>query len=483
MTARPAESVVHGSKASAKDLPSVDRLLRSGPVAALVAAHGHTLVAGEARALLDTLRAQALAGELDAGAVQAAAIDSALNQRVAERLAPRMRRVINLTGTVIHTNLGRALLADSALQHLLAMMAGPNNLEYDLASGGRGDRDNIVEELLCTITGAQAATVVNNNAAAVLLTIAALARDREVIVSRGELVEIGGAFRMPDVMASAGAHMVEVGTTNRTHPHDYERAITERTALLMKVHTSNYAVQGFTAAVDEATLAGIAHARGLPVATDLGSGALIDLAAYGLPHEPTPQEMLGAGCDVVTFSGDKLLGGPQAGLIVGSKEAVGRIRKYPMKRALRMSKLPLAALEATLMLYLRPERLVHELPTLRLLTRAPEQIKALAQQLLPAVGAAVAPRFVVTVEAMMSQIGSGSLPVDRLPSAGLARAPAGTLKKGVGSALDELARALRGLPQPVIGRIADDRLWLDLRCLEDPQPFVQQLPQLTQALA
>ena len=480
--ARPAESVVHGSKASAKDLPSVDRLLRSPAMAALVAEHGHTLVTGEARALLESLRTQALAGELDSSAVHGPMLDAALGQRIAERLAPRMRRVLNLTGTVIHTNLGRALLADSALQHLLAMMAGPNNLEYDLASGGRGDRDSLIEELLCQITGAEAATVVNNNAAAVLLTIAALARDKEVIVSRGELVEIGGAFRMPDVMASAGAHMVEVGTTNRTHPHDYERAINERTALVMKVHTSNYAVQGFTAAVDEATLAPIAHAKGVPLATDLGSGSLIDLAHYGLPREPLPQEMLAAGCDVVTFSGDKLLGGPQAGLIVGSKEAVGRIRKYPMKRALRMSKLPLAALEATLMLYLRPERLAQDLPTLRLLTRPADAIRALAHELQPAVAAAVAPQFNVEVVALQGQIGSGSLPVERLPSAGLALVPAGTGKKGLGTALDRLAHALRSLPLPVIGRIADDRLLLDLRCLEDSAPFVAQLTSLREAL-
>lgn len=480
--ARPAESVVHGSKASAKDLPSVDRLLRSPAVAALVAEHGHTLVTAEARGLLDSLRTQALAGALDVAAVQGPAIEAALAERITQRLAPRMRRVLNLTGTVIHTNLGRALLADSALQHLLALMAGPNNLEYDLASGGRGDRDSIVEELLCTITGAEAATVVNNNAAAVLLTIAALARDREVIVSRGELVEIGGAFRMPDVMASAGAHMVEVGTTNRTHPHDYERAINERTALVMKVHTSNYAVQGFTAAVDEATLAAIAHAKGVPLATDLGSGSLIDLAHYGLPREPTPQEMLSAGCDVVTFSGDKLLGGPQAGLIVGRKEAVGRIRKYPMKRALRMSKLPLAALEATLMLYLRPERLAQDLPTLRLLTRPADAIRAMAHGLQAAVASAVAPQFSVEVVALLGQIGSGSLPVERLPSAGLAIAPVGA-KKGVGSALDRLAHALRSLPLPVIGRIADDRLLLDLRCLEDSGPFVAQLPRLRELLA
>ena len=478
---RPAESVVHGSKASAKDLPSVDRLLRSPAVSELVAEHGHTLVVEQARALLDGLRVQALAGALDVSAVNAGALQASLAARIAQRLAPRMRRVLNLTGTVIHTNLGRALLADSALQHLLAMMAGPNNLEYDLASGGRGDRDSIVEELLCTITGAQAATVVNNNAAEVLLTIAAMARGKEVIVSRGELVEIGGAFRMPDVMASAGATLVEVGTTNRTHPADYERAIGERTALVMKVHTSNYAVQGFTAAVDEAELAPIAHAQGLPLATDLGAGSLVDLARWGLPREPLPQDKLAAGCDIVTFSGDKLLGGPQAGLIVGSRAAVQRIRQFPMKRALRISKLPLAALEATLRLYLRPERLAQDLPTLRLLTRPHAAIHALALQLQPAVQAAVAPRHAVQVVSLLGQIGSGSLPVDRLPSAGLAIAP--LQKKGAGRALDALATALRGLPLPVIGRVADDRLLLDLRCLEDPAPFTAQLPALQAALA
>ncbi|MCW5653609.1 L-seryl-tRNA(Sec) selenium transferase [Hydrogenophaga sp.] len=478
------ESVVDGSQAknpaNPKDLPSIDRVLRRPAVAALVAEHGHTLVADEVRALAESLRERARQGTLDAAQITPEAVDEAVLGRMQARLAPRLRAVINLTGTVIHTNLGRALLADSALQHLLAMMAGPNNLEYDLASGGRGDRDSVVEELLCTLTGAEAATVVNNNAAAVLLSIAALARGREVIVSRGELVEIGGAFRMPDVMASAGATLVEVGTTNRTHPHDYANAITERTALLMKVHTSNYAVQGFTSSVDEGEIARIAHARGLPMATDLGSGALVDMSLWGLPHEPTPREKIAAGCDVVTFSGDKLLGGPQAGLIVGSKEAVGRIRKFPMKRALRMSKLPLAALEATLMLYLRPERLAQDLPTLRLLTRTAEAIREQADSLLADVQSAVAPRFSVEVKDMLGQIGSGSLPVERLPSAGLALAPVG--KKGAGRALDELAAALRALPRPVIGRVAEDRLLLDLRCLEDSAAFVAQLPALRQAL-
>ena len=486
------ESVVHGSgsdreRAQPQDLPSIDKLLRTEAVRGLLVAHGHTLVAGEARGLLDGLRIQVLAGGVERSQVQIDTLAAALAARVDTRLAPRLRPVLNLTGTVIHTNLGRAVLADAALQHLLKVMAAPNNLEYDLASGGRGDRDSIVEELLCTLTGAEAATVVNNNAAAVLLTIAALAHEhvdrREVIVSRGELVEIGGAFRMPDVMASAGAHMVEVGTTNRTHPRDYELALNERTALVMKVHTSNYMVQGFTATVDEATLAGIAHAHGVPLATDLGSGSLVDLAHHGQPREPLPQEMLAAGCDVVTFSGDKLMGGPQAGLIVGSKVAVDRIRKYPMKRALRMSKLPLAALEATLMLYLQPERLRQDLPTLRLLTRPADAIRAQAHALLPAVAGAVAPRFTVEVVELQGQIGSGSLPIERLPSAGLALAPAGTSKKGTGTALDALAGALRRLPQPVIGRIAEDRLLLDLRCLEDSTSFTSQLSALRALLS
>ncbi|WP_313170396.1 L-seryl-tRNA(Sec) selenium transferase [Massilia oculi] len=476
------ESVVHGSKATVKDLPSIDKLLRLPSVQALVSSHGHTLVAAEAREQVDNLRAQALAGVLPASALLPEALGQSLAGRIAGRLAPNMRRVINLTGTVIHTNLGRAVLPQAAIDHLVAMMAGPNNLEYDLDSGSRGDRDSIVEGLLCEITGAEAATVVNNNAAAVLLSLAAMGGGREAIVSRGELVEIGGAFRMPDVMASAGAHMVEVGTTNRTHLADYERAINERTALLMKVHTSNYAVQGFTSSVSEAELAPLARARNVALVSDLGSGSLIDMGKYGLPQEPTPQQMLAAGCDVVTFSGDKLLGGPQAGLIVGSKEFVTRIRKFQMKRALRLSKLPLAALEATLRLYLQPELLVRELPTLRWLTRTQEQVGATANAVLTPLREALAPRYTVTLETMLSQIGSGSLPIDRLPSSGVAIAPNLSGKRGMGTALDNLAEALRGLPLPVIGRIADDRLLLDCRCIDDPAELLGQLGALRAAL-
>ncbi len=467
-----------GARALVQQLPSVDRLLRLPRVAPLLQAHGGALVTGEARALLAELRPQVLQGSVGVGAIAEQALADALAARCERRLAPRLRPVINLSGTVIHTNLGRSVLPDAALRQVATAMSGPNNLEFDLASGGRGERDRPVEELLCELTGAEAATLVNNNAAAVLLTIAALAHGREVVVSRGELVEIGGAFRMPDVMASAGATMVEVGTTNRTHLADYERAINSRTGLLFKVHTSNYQVQGFTAAVDEATLAPLARRHGVPLATDLGSGALVDLSRWGLPREPLPQEALAAGCDVVTFSGDKLLGGPQAGLIVGRRDAIERIRRYPLKRALRLSKLPLAALEATLRLYLQPDRLVEQLPTLRSLTRSHAELRALAESLAPGLAEALAPRFGVAVADMKSQIGSGSLPVETLPSAGLAIAPSPGVDKSVGRALDALARALRGLPLPVIGRIANDRLLLDLRCLDDAPALVAQWPAL-----
>ncbi len=478
----PDGSIVDGPKALLARLPSVDKLINRPGAQALVAAHGATLVTNEARALLAGLRQAVLAGGSPAALGDAHALDAALAGRCRERTASRLKPMLNLTGTVIHTNLGRSVLPQAAIDQVAAMMGGPLNLEYDLAAGSRGDRDSIVEGLLCELTGAEAATVVNNNAAAVLLTIAALARGREVIVSRGELVEIGGAFRMPDVMASAGATMVEVGTTNRTHLADYERAITADTALLMKVHTSNYAVQGFTSSVTEAELALLAQARGVALATDLGSGALVDMSRWGLPKEPTPQEMLAAGCGVVTFSGDKLLGGPQAGLIVGSKELVGRIRKFPMKRALRLSKLPLAALEATLMLYLQPERLPVELPTLRWLTRPLADITATAQSLLAPLREAVAPRYSVTTVSLMGQIGSGSLPVDLLPSFGVALSPVLSGKRGMGTALDALSTALRELPMPVIGRIEDDRLILDCRCLEDAAALVSQLPFLRERL-
>jgi L-seryl-tRNA(Ser) seleniumtransferase len=479
--ARSATAAPHAPDSRAR-LPSLDRLLRLPPAAALIARHGRTLVVDRARALLAALRIRVADGTLPAGALGDDALCDALAADCAARMASGLRSVLNLTGTVIHSNLGRALLADEAIEQVVRAGRTPVDLEYDLEAGGRGDRDALVERLLCELTGAQAATVVNNNAAAVLLTAAALARGREVLVSRGELVEIGGAFRIPDVMRSAGARLVEVGTTNRTHADDYAAAIGPRTGLIMKVHPSNFSIEGFSAQVDERALAEIAHRAGLPLACDLGSGALVDLSGHGLPREPIVGEAIAAGCDVVTFSGDKLLGGPQAGLIVGTAAAIGRIRRHPLKRALRVSKLPLAALEATLRLYRSPERLAQRLPVLRLLTRAEPEIRALAEAIRPPLAAALAPHFGVEVVALASQIGSGSLPVDRLASAGLAITPTGRRGTGIDSALSALARTLRALPVPVLGRISARRLLLDLRCLEDPAPLLAQLAPLAQAL-
>ena len=310
----------------------------------------------------------------------------------------------------------------------------------------------------------------NNNAAAVLLMLAATASGREVVVSRGELVEIGGAFRIPDVMRQAGCQLHEVGTTNRTHAKDYRQAVNDNTALLMKVHTSNYSIEGFTKAVDEAELAAIGRELDVPVVADLGSGSLVDLSQYGLPKEPMPQEMIAAGVSLVSFSGDKLLGGPQAGIIVGKRALIAQLQSHPLKRALRADKMTLAALEATLRLYQHPEALREKLPTLRLLTRPAEEIRRLAERLQPDLAAHYAD-FAVSVAACQSQIGSGSLPVDRLPSAALTFTP----HDGRGSRLEALAARWRRLPCPVIGRIYDGRLWLDLRCLEDETRFMEML--------
>lgn len=443
-------------------LPSVDRLLCQPDVAALIDSAGRAVVVAAVRAELQNRREAVLAGALPAENLDPGVIAAAIARRVADAGCPRLRPVINLSGIVLHTNLGRALLPEAAVEAVLAAMRSPVNLEFDLATGRRGDRDVAVAGLLAGLTGAEAATAVNNNAAAVVLVLAALAARRDVLVSRGELIEIGGSFRLPDMMRAAGARLIEVGTTNRTHLADYEAALNPRTALILKVHPSNFVVRGFTSDVSTRDLGALARARGVPLAVDLGSGALVDLQRFGLPAEPVVGDVVRDGADVVTFSGDKLLGGPQAGLIVGTSALVERINRHPLKRALRLGKLTLAALESVLRLYTNPGQLAVQLPTLRLLTRPLDSIRAQSESLAGPFAAAIGPDYVVTAEPLIGQVGSGAQPDAELPSHGLVVRRVGRR----GPSLARLAHALRTLGTPVIGRLADDALCLDLRCLD-----------------
>lgn len=459
-------------------IPSVDRVLRLPAVQPLIFRYGHTAVVRAVRAVLSQMRQALLQSVvLHSDAVQEPALATSVQHWLEIALQPSLRRVINLTGTVLHTNLGRAQLPQEAIAAVQDAMAHPSNLEFDLARGDRGDRDAHVEALLCEITGAEAATVVNNNAAAVLLMLNTLASRKEVIVSRGELVEIGGSFRIPEIMTRAGCRLREVGTTNRTHLGDFEQAINARTGMLLKVHASNYVIQGFTATVPESEICQLAHSRDVPFGVDLGSGTLVDLGQYGLPREPRPQDALEKGVDLVTFSGDKLLGGPQAGIIVGRSDLVKRIKRNHLRRALRVDKMTLAALEAVLRLYLQPERLTERLPTLRLLARDPGEIEALCRRVEPALAQAVGTAAQVSVVRCYSQIGSGALPVERLASFGLALEPISRGRRE-GAVLRRLGEAFRSLPIPVIGMLSDGALRFDLRCLEDEREFVGQLAQL-----
>ncbi|HXC30195.1 MAG TPA: L-seryl-tRNA(Sec) selenium transferase [Stellaceae bacterium] len=443
-------------------LPSVDRVLRAAD--ALIDAHGRTLVTEAVRHALAARRADGVAADIPA-------ILADVGWALARLMAKSQRRVFNLTGTVLHTNLGRAPLPEEAIASAAEAMREPTTLEYETEGGQRGERDDHVAGWLKRLTGAEAALAVNNNAGALLLALNALAAGKETIVSRGELIEIGGAFRLPDIMGRAGTTLREVGTTNRTHLRDFAGAIGPQTGLILKVHTSNYEIQGFTAAVPTPALAELAKKHGLPLVEDLGSGTLVALERWGLPHEPTVAEALAAGADLVTFSGDKLLGGPQAGLVVGRADLIAALTRNPLKRALRLDKIRLAALEAVLRLYADPDRLAERLPALRLLVRPAEHIAALAQLLAPVVGAALSGVATVEIVETKSQIGSGALPVSLLPSAGLALRPV----DGGGKAVEQLAQGLRDLPIPVIGHIANGAVVLDLRCLEDEAGFLANL--------
>ena len=438
-------------------LPSVDRLLLSEALAPLSASIGRPLVKRAIQQTLAELR------ESKSAAEETQIIRSVIDRAQAS-VQPQLRSVINLTGTVIHTNLGRAVLSEEVITSVADAMRSYNALEFDLEHGERGDRDTVVEALICRLTGAQAATVVNNCAAAVLLSLVALGARREVIISRSEQIEIGGSFRMPDIMKAANCRLVEVGTTNRTHLRDYQEAIKEKTALIVKAHRSNYAVTGFTAEVGDEELAALAHAHGLFYMVDLGSGALLDMSRWGLPREPLPSDALSKGADVVMFSGDKLLGGPQAGLIVGSRAAIDKIKKHPLKRTFRVSKLVMAALEATLRLYDSDHDLVNRLPVLAMLTREREDIRQACARVMPRLAQIAGPRFRADIVDCASQIGSGALPEERLPSAAVRLRPIDTGKR-TGRLLSETLAEFRKLKTPVIGRIRDDAIVFDCRCL------------------
>jgi L-seryl-tRNA(Ser) seleniumtransferase len=445
-------------------IPSVDRVLATELARSALARFERGYVTAAVRAVLDEIRQR-----LSKGAAGAPPSPEEVMRTAVARLEAQqplsMCPVVNATGVVLHTNLGRALLAEQAVEAIIQAATRPVNLEFDLARGERGERDTHVVEDLQALTGAEAATVVNNNAAAVLLALNTLAEGREVIVSRGELIEIGGSFRIPDVMAKSGAQLREVGTTNRTHLQDYAAAINQQSALLLKVHTSNYRIVGFTSAVSLPELVQLGGERGLPVMEDLGSGALVDLSVYGLPREPVVAERVRGGADVVSFSGDKLLGGPQAGIIVGRRELIDRIKRNPLKRALRCDKLTLAALAATLRLYRTVPDLAHTLPTLRWLTRPVAEMETVGRAAMPLLEAALGDSFLIELEDSESTIGSGALPVETLPTKVISITHA---EHGP----QHVARLFRQATPPIIGRVQSGRFLLDLRGIFQAEDLV-----------
>lgn len=461
-------------RSSFADIPSVDKVISDDACRTLVSRYGHQFVTATARVILDDIRANLRDSGNDIASI------SVIIERIAQKISDEsqfsLKPVINLTGTVLHTNLGRAALPESAISAMVTIARSASNLEFDLVRGKRGDRDEHIEKVITEMTGAEAATVVNNNAAAVLLTLNTLAMAKEVPVSRGELVEIGGSFRIPEIMTRSGCKLIEVGATNRTHLKDYAQVINKNTALLMKVHTSNYEIQGFTHSVADKEIALLAKRAGIPFVTDLGSGTLVDLTQFGLPHEPTAREAIESGADIVTFSGDKLLGGPQAGIIIGKRSLIDAIKANPLKRALRVDKLTIAALFEVLKLYRNPERLTDSLPTLKYLARSVEEINQLAQAVLPAFVEALGEKASVEIRDTFSQIGSGSLPLDLLPSKSISISS--KAKRQSDQHLQEIAGMFRALPIPVIGRLNDGKLLFDLRTLVSSKDLISQLGQL-----
>jgi len=460
-------------RALLRSLPAIDKLLATEALTQVAKTRPHALVVEAAQTTVDQLRKQLLDDKAPLPAIELSAVAQQVAEKVAELAKPSLRKVINVTGTLLHTNLGRAPLCPEALQAIVDISQGYSNLEYDLSAGQRGKRFTHIEKLVCKLTGGEAATVVNNNAGAVMLCLAALAGGRSALVSRGELIEIGGSFRIPDIMAASGVKLAEVGTTNKTHLKDYRAAIDEDTALILKVHTSNYRILGFTQSVSGEELAELAHQHNIPVLEDLGSGLLMDLTPYGLPREPTVKEALKTGIDVVTFSGDKLLGGPQAGIIVGKHDVIDKIRKHPMARALRIDKMTLAALEATLSYYLDPQQALKRIPTLRMLSLTEEELGQHCKELLPKFHEALGSSAKVAIIASKATVGGGALPLAELPGPVIALQP-----KDI--SLNELTTRLRRCDPPVIGRIQDEQFLIDPRTLnnDDEEHLIKALKQV-----
>lgn len=449
------------ARARLRGLPAVDRLLTHARAEAWLATVSREYVTRCCREVLERLRVAIAREELVAETqIDDDSILSEVERRMDLDRQPSLMPVVNATGTLLHTNLGRAVLPRSAIDAVCRVASQPSNLEYDLEMGGRGQREAAIERLLVWLSGAEAATAVNNNAAAVLVAVNTMANGREVVVSRGELVEVGGAFRIPDILAKSGASLREVGTTNRTHPEDYERAIGPNTGLLLKVHTSNYRIVGFSSEVSLGELVTIGRRHSVPVMEDLGSGALVDLSQYGLPKEPLVSERVARGADVVTFSGDKILGGPQAGLVVGTRHWLVQIAKNPLHRAVRCGKLTIAALEATLKLYQQSADVTGQIPTLRTFTRTLGEIETLGAQAVPALQRALGNDYRVSMEGSTSQVGSGALPTEDIPTKVIA------VDSDVMSA-ERVAARFRAARPPIIGRISDGRFLLDLRTIFD----------------
>ncbi|MCK3655010.1 L-seryl-tRNA(Sec) selenium transferase [Pasteurellaceae bacterium Macca] len=450
-------------------IPSVDKLINTPQGAKLIAQFGHHAFVTQARSLIEQTREHIKQHHDLPEFMHAQSVFQVIEQRLQQGKQVAMQGVFNLTGTILHTNLGRSIWSAQAITAATQAMENNIALEFDIDAGKRSHRDLAISQLLQQLTKAESACIVNNNAAAVLLMLATFAQGKEVVVSRGELVEIGGAFRIPDIMRQAGCKLVEVGTTNRTHLADYRHAITENTAFLMKVHTSNYHIQGFTASVSEEELVALGQEFNLPVISDLGSGALVDMAGMNLPNEPLVQEKITAGVSLVSFSGDKLLGGPQAGIIVGKRDLIAQLQQHPLKRALRCDKVILSALEATLRHYLFPDKLTTELPTLHLLTQPLEVLQEKAERLKNVLSKRSNSRYILHIEPSLAQIGSGALPGERIESVAV------TISAEKQRDLLELEQQFKAFPQPIIGRFHQQKLWLDLRSVSQFERLIEML--------